>query len=101
VRVLVAANVAPSACAPLSPILLPNRSSVASDALLPTLADRCAAPAAVIPQDSQGDVVRHFLAKLPHAVFPDRTSLQLAGKKNKLTLHKIVALPCPLRARRR
>ena len=59
---LVAASAAPSACAPLSPILLLHRSSVARDALLPTPSARCAAPAAVIPQSPRSRLVRVLLS---------------------------------------
>jgi hypothetical protein len=61
----VAASAVTSACAPLSPILLLLcRISVAMDALLPTPSARCAAPAAVIPQDTRCRTVRVLLSTI-------------------------------------
>jgi hypothetical protein len=49
------------ACTQLSSILLPLRSSVASDALLPTPSARCAAPAASSRDMYNNDVGRRFM----------------------------------------
>ena len=52
----------PVVTAPLSPIVLPRRSSVARDALLSTPCTRCPTPAAVIPQSPSCRHVRALLA---------------------------------------
>ena len=61
-RLLLAASTLLSTSAPLSPILLSDRSSEVGDGLMPTPSARCAAPAAVIPQSTRCRVVRVLLA---------------------------------------